>query len=235
VPKCRDCGEEIIFRYVDGELKPIHLKGGRCSGSYSGRRSQSSQPKTETSQVAVGRMTEIAAYVNPNAKCPVCSRPVFYYQNEHGSRVFFNELGWPWEKHPCTDNNEAKKQIVFALNSNAQMQSQTSMLDMIACSLFDAIWDTGEGGKSPSLLLSLYRPPRGLRERVAALVGTKHIFRLEIMRRELETASVNIQDFQNAPCIVLPASTDVGDRTKLWFISGRLAKMIEVSGHVFGK
>lgn len=45
-----------------------------------------------------------ASFVNPNANCPVCGASVFYYQNEHGSRVFFDELGPPWPKHPCTDN-----------------------------------------------------------------------------------------------------------------------------------
>lgn len=40
----------------------------------------------------------------PNAKCPVCGAEVFFYQNEFGSRVFFDELGVPWSKHPCTDN-----------------------------------------------------------------------------------------------------------------------------------
>jgi hypothetical protein len=29
---------------------------------------------------------------------------VFFYQNSFGSRVFFDELGPPWPKHPCTDN-----------------------------------------------------------------------------------------------------------------------------------
>jgi hypothetical protein len=42
-------------------------------------------------------------YVNPNAKCPVCGVGVFFYANEHGSRVFFDDLGPPWPKHPCTD------------------------------------------------------------------------------------------------------------------------------------
>lgn len=42
-------------------------------------------------------------YVNPNAKCPVCGAGVFFYANEHGSRVFFDDLGPPWPKHPCTD------------------------------------------------------------------------------------------------------------------------------------
>lgn len=44
-----------------------------------------------------------ACYIKPNAKCPECGEPVFYYQNEFGSRVFFDELGPPWPKHPCTD------------------------------------------------------------------------------------------------------------------------------------
>jgi hypothetical protein len=30
---------------------------------------------------------------------------VFFYQNENGSRVFFDELGPPWPKHSCTDNS----------------------------------------------------------------------------------------------------------------------------------
>jgi hypothetical protein len=41
----------------------------------------------------------------PNAKCPVCGCRVFYYENEYGSRVFFDDLGPPWPKHPCTDNS----------------------------------------------------------------------------------------------------------------------------------
>jgi hypothetical protein len=47
-----------------------------------------------------------ARLVRPNAKCPVCGAPVYFYQNEYGSRVFFDELGPPWPKHPCTDNAE---------------------------------------------------------------------------------------------------------------------------------
>lgn len=39
--------------------------------------------------------------VIPNYKCPKCGREVFFYQNEHGSKVFFDELGWPWPKHGC--------------------------------------------------------------------------------------------------------------------------------------
>ncbi|MCP5391909.1 MAG: hypothetical protein H6920_09855 [Sphingomonadaceae bacterium] len=40
----------------------------------------------------------------PNARCPVCGAPVFFYESFTGGRVFFDELGPPWPKHPCTDN-----------------------------------------------------------------------------------------------------------------------------------
>ena len=41
----------------------------------------------------------------PNARCPVCGASVFFYQNEYGSRIFFDSLGYDWPKHPCTDNS----------------------------------------------------------------------------------------------------------------------------------
>lgn len=36
-----------------------------------------------------------------NIRCPGCAKPVFFYQNEHGSRVFFERLGKPWPRHDC--------------------------------------------------------------------------------------------------------------------------------------
>lgn len=44
-------------------------------------------------------------FVRPNSRCPVCGVFVFYYQNEFGSRVYFDHLGPPWPKHPCTDGS----------------------------------------------------------------------------------------------------------------------------------
>lgn len=40
----------------------------------------------------------------PNASCPVCGAAVYFYRSPTGGRVFFDELGHPWPKHPCTDN-----------------------------------------------------------------------------------------------------------------------------------
>ena len=40
----------------------------------------------------------------PNSRCPVCNASVYYYESPYGGKVFFDELGPPWPKHPCTDN-----------------------------------------------------------------------------------------------------------------------------------
>lgn len=47
-----------------------------------------------------------AGWVTPNASCPVCGAAVYFYANEYGSRVFFDGLGPPWPKHPCTIQQE---------------------------------------------------------------------------------------------------------------------------------
>lgn len=36
-----------------------------------------------------------------NAICPYCGQGIFFYSNENGSKVFFEYLGYPWDKHPC--------------------------------------------------------------------------------------------------------------------------------------
>lgn len=69
-------------------------------------------PKAGNSQVAVSNLhyilrggeSRFVSYVNPNAVCPICGASVFFYQSPNGGRVFFDDLGPPWPKHPCTDN-----------------------------------------------------------------------------------------------------------------------------------
>lgn len=41
--------------------------------------------------------------ITPNARCPVCSSAVHFYDLVNTGRVYFDELGPPWPKHPCTD------------------------------------------------------------------------------------------------------------------------------------
>lgn len=57
------------------------------------------------------------SYTNPNARCPVCGDNVFFYQSPHEGRVYFDELGPPWPKHPCTDQTTIPDRP-FALPQN---------------------------------------------------------------------------------------------------------------------
>lgn len=63
-------------------------------------------------------------YTDPNATCPVCGAPVFFYQSPYGGRVFFDELGPPWPKHPCTDNAEAYPSVSFAAPTHSRVGNQ---------------------------------------------------------------------------------------------------------------
>ena len=35
--------------------------------------------------------------------CRYCGKDVYYHENEYGSRVFFDGLGHPWQKHRCRE------------------------------------------------------------------------------------------------------------------------------------
>jgi hypothetical protein len=41
--------------------------------------------------------------------CPHCKETVFYFSCSCGSKVFFNELGYPWEKHDCEEYRYIKQ------------------------------------------------------------------------------------------------------------------------------
>jgi len=43
------------------------------------------------------------SYTNPNASCPRCRAKVFYYESPYGGKVYFDQMGPPWAKHPCMD------------------------------------------------------------------------------------------------------------------------------------
>jgi hypothetical protein len=110
VSSCSKCGGTIIFRKVDGRIIPLHLSGG-CSGkSGSLRSSISLRKKVKKRQKRLRERTKLVeSFTIPNVSCPECGASVFYYENEYGSKVFFDELGPPWPKHPCTNNEPVHK------------------------------------------------------------------------------------------------------------------------------
>lgn len=54
------------------------------------------------------------SFTRPNASCPVCGALVFFYKSPDGGRVFFDELGPPWPKHPCTNSTSIPAKLSAA-------------------------------------------------------------------------------------------------------------------------
>jgi hypothetical protein len=117
-----------------------HSYGCSCGfgGAYHrGRRRASTQIKTqediffERYPELRNRQSAAICFVKPNAKCPKCGHPVYYFQNEFGSRVFFDDLGPPWPKHPCTDRlNSYGQSIQF--ESRLQMRCHNEVVEIMS-------------------------------------------------------------------------------------------------------
>jgi adenine-specific DNA-methyltransferase len=97
--------KNTVFKPQTGEVISWCYKTG--SNGYSGRKhlDEIDHLAAERTVAQSGANRSCAAcFVVPNATCRYCGASVFYYENEHGSKVFFDELGWPWPKHSCPGN-----------------------------------------------------------------------------------------------------------------------------------
>lgn len=123
----------------------------------------------------------VSSFTIPNASCPVCGESVFYYCNSHGSSVFFDELGPPWPKHPCTDNSTKSPPKPFrSLPSNKHPPVKTKwqkdgwelfQLDVIT-EIDRKTFRLQLSSPSTTLRLTLYV----LRKYLANPAGSMHIF-----------------------------------------------------------
>lgn len=86
---------------------PVNCSCGWGGDGHQGQRTTGNLP-TINPWLGYLSFTGASSYTNPNASCPVCGEPVFFYQSASGGKVFFDELGPPWPKHPCTNNPSAK-------------------------------------------------------------------------------------------------------------------------------
>lgn len=94
-----------------------HSKSCRCGFGGDGHLGRSPgfppgvRPVTPTRPIISGvfDFSNNNSYVIPNARCPECGDLVFFLKLKNGGRVFFDEIGPPWPKHPCTDYLQNKK------------------------------------------------------------------------------------------------------------------------------
>ena len=199
MPICHYCGEEIEFRYMDGRPTPIHIHGGWCQGH------RSSVPDRRPFQT-------IESYVNPDAICPVCGEIVFYYQGPNGGRVFFDALGWPWPKHPCTDNPKAKTARI--INPERRPPKGSFFKD-------------GDGHFLNLYILDWHQDFGYYFEMTFKNVTTGHVFTAKFSSDTLRRHDISIQDFLEAPSFVSRRGNEDGKRV-IEFISERHRKILRI-------
>lgn len=192
---CYECAEEIEFRYIDGRRTPIHLHGGWCSGS-----SDSSLNKPFQTR---------ESYTDPNARCPVCGEPVFFYQSPNGGRVFFDDLGWPWPKHSCTDNPKSQSGVVEILKTSRSKPFVNKNGDVLSvCNVTRSI------EKEDFIILFINTTYHPFKEH-----------RVKLDKNSMAKANIIISDIKDAPSFVVRSD---GDFWRISFISGRRKKIINM-------
>lgn len=97
--------------YVQCTQYPSWCTCGWGGDGHLGRRSDgyfNTSSPSDLRKLLAPQFVTAASYTTPNARCPVCRQSVFYYQSPNGGRVFFDELGPPWPKHPCTSTQQPR-------------------------------------------------------------------------------------------------------------------------------
>lgn len=90
---CKYCGGEIEFRQICGKPTPIRISC-ICGGW-----EEAGQPQPITLHF---ERDQRVCWRRP---CPNCGERVYFIRHNGGS-LWVEELGWPWEKHPCMSPDE---------------------------------------------------------------------------------------------------------------------------------
>lgn len=101
---CDRCGGDVVIRWMGGSLVPIHVSGSCGSGA----------ERTLTSSNWAYRHED---FTRPTT-CPECGEAVFFVRHNGGS-VWFDELGPPWDKHLCFQDDPPATAIRSALRAAA--------------------------------------------------------------------------------------------------------------------
>lgn len=194
MPTCYNCGGEIEFRYMDGRPTPIHLDGQWCPGY----RAAPAEPKP---------FATATSYVNPNAYCPVCGVRVFFYQSPNGGRVFFDDVGWPWPKHPCTDNPRSQSGHVRSIAETVHKPFRNA-----------------DGEPLDIYLLSSLQVQEGQVHMRFSKVGQNVSFSASVSSADLRRQGIGVVDLETAPSFVVRTYTNY---RVIEFISGRKRAIVK--------
>lgn len=98
---------------MTGHNHPSYCQCGWCVGGWRNHHSRAAAvPARQSSFFRWSVRWRYDSFTIPNARCPRCGASVFFYRSPYGGSVFFDELGPPWPKHPCMDNDDPLRSAV---------------------------------------------------------------------------------------------------------------------------
>jgi hypothetical protein len=71
-------------------------------------------------------------YTKPNERCSFCDASVFFRQLANRGKVYFDDPGVPWTKHPCLDRGS--KSYMGTVDSKSRGWAQVTLISAIAIS-----------------------------------------------------------------------------------------------------
>lgn len=92
---CKFCGDTGKWKTLSGGKKYFFHKNRDCE-DYIGSKLTSKY-----------RQLTVRSFTKPTI-CEICRGECFYYENEYGSKVFFDELGPPWPVHDCIKRQQKR-------------------------------------------------------------------------------------------------------------------------------
>jgi hypothetical protein len=125
-----------------------------------------------------------------HTNCPVCGEPVWFYRSPYDGRVFFDDLGWPWPKHDCTDNPRklrAARRHPSSPPSGSEPAWQDGWEPLLSVDTYTRHERLRIGGRFRGRYLELYLPGSELFDRgspvfLRELSGKPDLFEITFLR-----------------------------------------------------
>lgn len=104
-----------------------------CTCGFGGAKASSSTMKRHAETPDLFVLPRVPRhYTKQNERCPFCNAPVFFHRLGNLGRVYFDEPGPPWPKHPCTDKASPSYRGPFGSGSEGWLELTQISVDALS-------------------------------------------------------------------------------------------------------
>ncbi len=159
----------------------------------------------------------------------MCQSNVFFYKSEHGGRVFFDDVGWPWPKHPCTDSKLLDHGKAVYAASRSASGGKTNWTREYTFFTLVSVYREGN-----TVHLKLKETAKHIFDLIRALLSkVEHIYTLSM--DDLKRFDIHEVDLRAAPSFLIKKAEVGFDRPIIEFICARKGEIRKVQvSHLHG-